>query len=404
MIIGGGGVMGCSSAYFLSQRISPNKICIIERDHSYTKSSTVLSVGSIRQQFSLEENILLSLHSSRFIKNVKDYLSIEGEEPVDIQFVEGGYLFLATEKGEEVLRRKHSLQKRVGAKVELLTPLQLKKQFPWMNTDGLVLGSLGISNEGWFDPYLLLNAFKRKILSLGVHMIYGEVKGLNIEDEQVNSVQVVNSSETFTLSCDHYINAAGPHAADVALMAGIGSKEHPDPRMHVELPVRPKKRYVFVLHCPGGPSENVPMIIDPSGFYIRSETQRDTYICGMSPPEELDPDSDDLEVDYSFFDERIWPLLANRIPAFEALKVRTSWAGFYDYNIFDQNGIIGAHPVIKNFVFVNGFSGHGIQQSPEVGRAVSEVVLDGSPVTLKLKEFGFERIIENKKLLELNIV
>ncbi|CAB3995927.1 FAD-dependent oxidoreductase domain-containing 1, partial [Paramuricea clavata] len=112
----------------------------------------------------------------------------------------------------------------------------------------------------------------------------------------------------------------------------------------------------------------------------------------------------DFEVDYDYFDTNIWPKLAYRIPAFERLKVTSAWAGFYDYNILDQNGIISSHPEIENFYLCNGFSGHGLQQSPAVGRAISELVIDGGFQTIDLSRFSFERFKDNKLIIENNII
>ena len=85
-------------------------------------------------------------------------------------------------------------------------------------------------------------------------------------------------------------------------------------------------------------------------------------------------------------------------------QVQSAWAGYYEYNTLDQNAIIGAHPVITNFILANGFSGHGVQQAPAAGRAVSEVILDGRTHSIDLSEFGFERIVENRPLVERNVV
>lgn len=198
------------------------------------------------------------------------------------------------------------------------------------------------------------------------------------------------------------MNSSGPHAARVAEMAGIGSPTHSNPLMRVALPVSPRKRQVFVFHCPRGPTDPV-LLVDPSGVYFRRESQEGVFICGKSPAPHNDIEASDLEVDYSQFEE-IWPILATRVPEFESLKVKGAWAGFYEYNTFDQNGILGPHPLISNFIFVNGFSGHGIQQSPEAGRNISDYIVHGKPSLAELDNFGFSRIVHGRKLLECNIV
>ena len=87
--------------------------------------------------------------------------------------------------------------------------------------------------------------------------------------------------------------------------------------------------------------------------------------------------------------------IIHKVPLYIIHQVQSGWSGFYEYNTLDQNAIIGAHPVITNYIFANGFSGHGIQMSPAVGRAVSEIVLDGRSHSIDLTKFSFQRILDN---------
>ena len=112
----------------------------------------------------------------------------------------------------------------------------------------------------------------------------------------------------------------------------------------------------------------------------------------------------DWEVDYSWFEERIWPSLAARIPAFEAIKVINAWVGHYDYNAFDQNAVIGHHPEIGNLYFANGFSGHGLQQGPAAGNALAELIIHNRYKTIDLARFGFERVLRKEPLFERNVI
>ncbi|KPP62152.1 hypothetical protein Z043_119679 [Scleropages formosus] len=212
-----------------------------------------------------------------------------------------------------------------------------------------------------------------------------------------------NSLEYQPVECAIVVNAAGAHSGKVADLAGIGSGPK-DTLAAVPVPVEPRKRYVYVLHCPDGPGLDTPFLIDYSGVYCRREGLGGNYIAGLSPEEEEEPDTRDLEVDYNFFQDRIWPLLAHRVPAFECTKVASAWAGYYDYNTFDQNCILGLHPLVNNMYFATGFSGHGLQQSPAAGRALAELILDGGFRTLDLSALGFERIFHQEPVLERSIV
>ncbi|XP_058484173.1 FAD-dependent oxidoreductase domain-containing protein 1 [Solea solea] len=421
IVIVGGGVVGWSIAYWLKQKERVRgalKVVVLEKDTTYAQASTVLSAGGIRQQFSLPENIHLSLASADFMRNINDYLGVLDEEPIDLQFNHSGYLFLASENVAHIMEENYSTQRDAGAKVSLLSPTQLKEKFPWINTDGVVLASHGLENEGWFDPWTLLNAFRRKAMSMGVVQCCGEVtdfkysvnramttEGESLDIRRIKSVkvQMPNSLEYQPVECAIVVNAAGAFSSKLAqiLRVGSGAKNTFE---GISLPVEPRKRFVYVFHCPDGPGLDTPFLVDYSGVYFRREGLGGNYITGASPEEENEPDTGNLEVDHEFFMEKIWPNLAHRIPAFEKLKVTSAWAGFYDYNTFDQNGIIGLHPLIPNMYFATGFSGHGLQHSPAVGRAVAELILDGNFQTLDLSRFDFRRLLNQEPMLERNIV
>ncbi|WP_022727860.1 NAD(P)/FAD-dependent oxidoreductase [Fodinicurvata sediminis] len=388
VVIVGGGVIGSAVAYFLlADPDFQGRVAVVERDPTYQTGATARSAGSIRQQFSTAVNVRISQYGAHFLRNISDYLAVDSMVP-DVGFQERGYLFLATDAGRQVLESNHATQKAEGADTAILSAEELQARFPWMRVDDLAGGSLGLSSEGWFDPYGLLQAFRRKARQLGATYLEDEVSDLSVEQGQVTQVKLASGT---SLSCGWLVNAAGIRAADIAAMAGVE-----------RLPVHPRKRQVFVFDCredlPG-----CPLVIDPSGLYFRPESGG--FITGISPGEgEEDPDCDDLEVNHNLFEERLWPLLAERVPAFEAIRPTGAWAGHYDVNSFDHNAILGPHPEVSNFLFANGFSGHGLQQSPAVGRGLSELVVHGSWRSLDLSAFSYSRLLENRPIRELNVV
>lgn len=397
ILVVGGGVIGSSVAYFLSA--SPEgtslRIGVVEPDPTYSTSSTALSVGGIRQQFSTQENVLLSSFGAEFFRSAAEELAlgvtvgtsaVEADAP-HLGFVEAGYLFLATDEGMGILRSNQALQTSLGAEVQLLTPKELRKRFPWLETADLAGGGLGLRGEGWVDPYSLLQAFRKKAISLGVEYIRDRVVGVEVESERVTGVRLDSGRH---LSVGTLVNAAGPRADEVARMAGI-----------LDLPVRPRKRFVFRFHC-RETLPDAPLTIDPTGVYFRPEGP--DFLCGVSPSPDRDPDTLDLEMEYDLFHEVIWPTLARRVPAFEALKLGRSWAGHYAVNTLDRNAIIGPHPRLSNFFFANGFSGHGLQQSPGVGRALTELILFGEYRMINLERFGFHRLASGDLIHEENVV
>lgn len=387
VVIVGGGVIGSATAYFLAACPDFNgRIAVIEKDPSYQSGATGRSAGSIRQQFSTPENVAISRFGATFLKNIGDWLEVEGQRP-DVQLQEKGYLFLASRGGLEILRNSHGVQRAGGAQVVLLDPEGLRQRFPWISVEGLAAGSLGLADEGWFDPFALLQAFRAKARSLGVTYLADTVTDLEQIGHKIQGVRLASGAR---LACGWLVNAAGIQGRRVARMAGL------------EIPVHPRKRCVFVFDCRER-LQHCPLVIDPSGLYFRPEGEG--YICGISPAEgEADPDCEDLEVDHHLFEERLWPLLAERVPAFEAIKLTGAWAGHYDVNSFDQNAILGPHPDVTNFLFANGFSGHGLQQSPAVGRGLMEQIVYGEWRSLDLSRFSFERIGRNEPVRELAVV
>ncbi|XP_022084259.1 FAD-dependent oxidoreductase domain-containing protein 1-like isoform X2 [Acanthaster planci] len=421
VLIIGGGVMGSSIAYHLKRDSEVGlNVLVVERDNMYTRASTTLSVGGIRQQFSIPANVEMSMYSAEFLKTVKEHLCVDDADPPDIQFNHGSYLILSSENGVEQMIENHKIQKECGAMVSLLTAPQLKSKFPWLNTDDLALGSYGYDNEGWFDPWSLLKAFKEKALSLGAQYVHGEVTGFDISQvppaqapmalctgsgRRIRTVKVKlpNSPETIPVKCSMVVLAAGAWSGEVAQLLDIGRGSEED-LLDKPVPVCPRKRYVFVVHAPDGPLLDCPLLVDNTGCYMRREGFGGNYLCGRCPAtEEEEPCCDNLQVDYDFFEQCIWPHLANRVPAMENLKIKSAWAGFYDYNTLDQNAIIGIHPAYPNLYLATGFSGHGIQQSPAVGLAISDLILHGKFCTLDLSAFSFDRIMCDQPCREKNI-
>ncbi|CAM2197319.1 FAD-dependent oxidoreductase domain-containing protein 1 [Paraburkholderia kururiensis] len=386
VVIVGGGVIGSSVAYFLRAADPTVSVTVIERDPTYARSSSALSAASIRQQFSTPLSIQMSLFGIEFLRSIGERLEVDGVQP-SIDLHEGGYLFLATPAGLDTLRENHALQKRLGADISLLDRAQLDERFAWLNTEDLVAGAFGESGEGWFDGYGLVQALRKKAQALGARYVPSDVTGLVRDGRRVTHVVDANGE---SYACDVVVNAAGAWCRRIAAMLGI------------DIPVFARRRSIFNVSSPAQ-LERCPLLVDPTGVYFRPEGR--TYICGTSPSPDNDPDDLPLdEVDHALFDEVIWPTLAHRVPQFEALRVENCWSGYYEYNVFDHNAIIGAHPDIDNCIFANGFSGHGLQQGPATGRGVSELILHGRYTTLDLSALGFARVLENRPFVEKNVV
>ena len=386
IVVVGGGVIGSAVAYFLRSSDPSVDVTVLERDPSYARASSALSAASIRQQFSTPLSVQMSLYGIEFLRSIGERLAVGGDAP-SIDLHEGGYLFLATPAGESILQANHALQTSLGAQIRYLPQGELHTTFPWLNTEDLVAGTYGVSGEGWFDGYGLVQALRKKAQSLGTRYLASEATSVRRAGRRVTHVMTASGD---ALECDVMVNAAGPWARRVADMLGI------------DLPVYARRRSIFNVSSPAK-LERCPLLIDPTGVYFRPEGK--TYICGTSPSADHDPDDLPLdEVDHALFDDVIWPTLAHRVPQFEALRVEHAWSGYYEYNVFDHNAIIGYHPDVENCVFANGFSGHGLQQGPATGRGVAELILQGHFVSLDLSPLGFERVLENRPVVERNVV
>ncbi|MEX2319247.1 MAG: FAD-binding oxidoreductase [Bauldia sp.] len=385
IVIVGGAVHGASVAYHLAALGFDGKILVIDRDPTFRTAAMALSASGIRHQFSCRVNIEASLYGIDFLRRAGDLLAVDGERP-DVALREGGYLFLASPAGLSTLTRNHALQTSLGADIAFLDAPALAARFPWLATDGLAAGCLGLTGEGWFDGSSLMQALRRKARALGVEFRAAEVVSVERTQGRVTGVRLADGS---TIGAGAVVLTAGTGIAPLARSLGI------------PIPVEARKRCVFTFACRERIA-GLPLLVDPSGVYVRPEGN--VYISGVSPPEERDPPAADFEVDHSLFEETIWPVLAARIPAFAAIRPGRAWAGHYDFNTLDQNAIVGPLADVANLYLATGFSGHGLQQAPAVGRGIAELILHGRYATLELTPLGYQRVAEGRPLIEENVV
>ncbi|MDG4890473.1 FAD-binding oxidoreductase [Mesorhizobium sp. WSM4887] len=384
IVIIGGAIVGSSVAYYLREEGFTGSIALIERDPQFSQAATTLSLASIRQQFSIPENIRLSQFTLQLFRQLKETFGADA----DIGFREGGYLILAGEAGLPILKANHEAQIAEGADIVLEDAGQLARRFSWLSTEGISAGAYGRGGEGWFDAHALLMLFRKALRERRIDFITASVTGIARQGSRVTGVALDNGE---TLEAGIIVNAAGPNAGKVAALAGLA------------LPVEPRKRNVFVFEAREKYAD-MPLLVDPSGIYVRPEGS--VYLTGGAEPEEGDhaPDPNDFEVEWPLFEDVIWPTLATRVPAFEAIKPTRAWVGHYDYNTLDQNAVIGPHPEVENFLFANGFSGHGLQQAPAVGKALSELIVHGGYRTIDCTAFGYERVAAGRAFRELNVI
>ena len=383
VIIIGGGIMGSATAYYLMKADSSLKVAVVERDPSYAKASTTLSMANVRIQFSLKENIRISQYTFEILDRFEDEMTIEDRRP-KIYYHREGNLFLVDRQNQRAAEKSFELQKKLGCRIEWWSPDEIRQHYGLYEPGDLMGGTYG-PDDGHMDAYAMLMAYKAKARFLGAVYLADDITEIKKTGSRVSGVSLASGKN---LNAGIVVNCAGAWAAQIAATAGV------------ELPVSPIKRQVFTLDTAVKPEGSLPLTILPSGMYFRTETGG-IILLGKSMAE--DPAGFNFSWDEKRFMEILWPELAEFVPAFDRLKLVRGWAGLYAVNTLDGNAILGQWPEIKGFYLANGFSGHGLQQAPAVGRYLTELILD-QPLTLNLKIFSPQRILEHKPLNEGGLV
>lgn len=391
VVIIGGGIMGSSAAWFLTDTADfDGTILVIERDPTYQFAGTGLTNSCIRQQFSAPLNVKISQFGAEFVQNLPRFMGNDARVP-HLPIQNYGYMYLAADpQFADVLRQSHATQVAAGAATRLMTPSEIAAEYPFYTVDDLILGSINTVDEGYFDGITVFDWLRRSARERGVEFLSNEVTNItkNPNGTRIDSVTLASGE---VISCGHLVNASGTRGAKMAAMAGI------------TIPIEPRKRYTWVFSAEKTLSRDLPLTIDPTGVHVRQDTKT-TYMAGAHSDIDPSVDFDDFEMDHDIWQDHVWPALAARIPAFEAIKVQREWAGHYDMNTLDANAVLGPHDNITNFLFMNGFSGHGLQQAPAMGRAMAEWLTYGGYRTLDMRPFGFDRIRANRPFLEKAII
>lgn len=390
VVIVGGAMYGSSVSWFLSSNPDfTGSVLVVERDNTYQACSSTHTNSCMRQQFSSELNVRISQYAADFVKNFRDYLG--GEERVpNIILHSFGYMYLANNKPfAEVLCESQKVQAACGAGTKFMSAEDILRDYPFYNVDDIVAGNHNLVDEGYFDGATVFDWWRRLARENGVEYIENEVVSM-AKNDSASRVTSVTLKSGETIACDTVVNASGPRAVLTSRMAGI------------DIPVEPRKRYTYIFDAEQPLDRDLPLTIDPSGVHMRTDGVY--YMAGCPPDDDSAVDYDDFIQDHSLWEEKVWPAIAHRIPQFEAIKLTNSWVGHYAFNVFDQNAILGAHNEVENFIFVNGFSGHGFQQSPAMGRGTSELIIYGAYRSLDLSPFNYDRIVRNEPFIEKAVI
>ncbi|WP_415921869.1 NAD(P)/FAD-dependent oxidoreductase [Tateyamaria sp. SN6-1] len=389
VVIVGGAIMGSSTAWFLTDSDDfQGRVLVVDRDLSFESCSTAHTNSCMRQQFSTALNVQISQFAADFVKNIRERMGDDERVPA-LGIRSFGYMYLAdTDAFADVLRSNIKVQHAAGAATRLMAPDEIKAAYPFYNVDDIVLGSINTVDEGYWDGNAVFEWWRRQARERGVEYVQNEVVSIQRDGARIQSVTLASGE---VIACGQLVNASGPRAARTAAMAGI------------DIPVEPRKRFSWVFTAERPLDRDLPLTIDPSGVHVR-ENGGGTYQAGGHTDPDPAVDYDDFTMDHAIWQDHVWPVLATRIPQFEAIKVTAEWAGHYAMNTLDHNAILGPHPEVENFIFLNGFSGHGLQQSPAMGRGTAEFLTYGGYRSLDLTPFHFDRVLSNTPILERAVI
>ncbi|MEM1237616.1 MAG: FAD-dependent oxidoreductase, partial [Pseudomonadota bacterium] len=360
---------------------------VIEMDPTYAACSTAHTNSCIRQQFSNELNIRISQTTAHFIRNIRE--EMEDDRVPDIHFQTYGYMYLSDDPGfSDTLTDLAALQRSLGAETEILSPEAIAERYPFYNLDGITAGSINLKDEGYWDGGTVFEWFRRLARERGIEYCTNRVTGFRKDGARITHVELADGS---VVGCGQVVNASGPRGSTTAAMAGVA------------LPIEPRKRFTWIFSAEEPLDRDLPLTIDPSGVHCRQDGPT-TYLAGATPDDDPAVDPTDFTMNDDTWMEKAWPAIAHRIPAFERIKLVTEWAGHYAYNTLDQNAVMGTHPDAVNFVFLNGFSGHGLQQSVPMGRATADWLMHGEYRALDMSPFTIMRVVENKPYLEKAVI
>lgn len=428
----GGGLIGLSTAFHIASKYRETlSVCVVERDPTYRQCVTTATGGTIRLQYSLQENIEMAQYGVDFFRQAGKLLyTHHAPHQPRVNFHPSGLLALADESQAELLEQTHEVQMSLGVRAELMSPAQLSKRFPFLNTQGIAVASHGHEGSGWINPFALLANLKIKCEELGVTFIHGDVHNFAHEltkkskyvdhegrsaltgeeiDERQDEIERVQNpvreahihlpdGDVWPLRAGRFVLCGGHQNGHLGRLCGFGiGKEE----LIAILPVEPRKRYYYKVSAPNGPGLNCPFIVDNTGVFFRREGYGGIYFVSRPPGcLENEPSPHNLDVDPDYFHDWVLPPLVERVPAFQDAKVIDCYGTFEDVNFLDENPVIGPHPHHSNVLLGVGGSGMGIQLAPAIGRALCEYVTEFECKTLSLEQFSFKRLLYNKPVFE----
>ncbi len=373
----GGGVIGASIAAHVAER-KVGRVVVFEREDALGTGSTAKAAGGVRLQFTTAANIALSRYSIEEIRNFRERTGM------DADFAQDGYLFLL--RSETDLHRfseTAGAQRALGAPVEVITPAEAARLLPGIVTSDLA-GATFCGEDGVATPAALVAGYAALARRGGVALRQGcAVTAATPTDG--GGFSFIAGGERW--ECAWLVNAAGPWANEVGALLGV------------DVPVSPVRRQFFTTEPLRWAPKRMPLTIDwGSGVYMHLHSGG--MLVGRSNPDEPPGFSQTPDLDYL---AGVWEDAAHRLPRLGEASMKTLNAGLYEVSP-DHNAILGPVPGLPRFLLANGFSGHGMQHAPAVGRAISEVIADGASHTLDIGAFSVARFADGPEAPEGRVI
>ena len=370
VVLIGGGIIGASIAYHLRQDGFAGRILVIERDTTYARAATPMSLGGVRQLYGVPCNIRLARYSLEFYEHFDEVMS-GGWGRAQAHFHQRGYLLLLDDQNRDAWFRRYEVQRQLGVEVEVLPPGQVHELFPHLYI-GDVSYALFSQRDGYVNPRGALQAFVERSRELNCTWLQDEVIGFAPTSGQTFNVQTRMSGD---ISTPAVVIVSGAWAQHVAGLAGIS------------LPVQPVRRQACYVTLANPPGYKLPMVIDRSNVHFRHDTETDNHLL-VSYIIRDEPPGFNFDWDSAQFEAHILPTLRRRLPACGDIQLQRGWAGHYAVTP-DENFILGQHPELPGLFMATGCSGHGVMLAPAIGKVLSEAIrlrryetLDATPYRL----------------------
>jgi sarcosine oxidase, subunit beta len=377
VVVVGGGVVGASAAYHLAAA-GVEHVVLLERADAVATGSTGACAGGFRHQFSSRINIELSLASVPMI------LGFTQEHGLPLDVVQDGYLFLVrSEHDWNEFRAGAELQRSLGIDTQLLAPDEAAGIAPGIAIDDVV-GATYCSDDGIADPSGLTQGYATLARRAGADLRLGvEAVAIETDGDAVTALRTVEGS----ITTPAVVNAAGPWAGTLAATAGVPLPLEPIPRM-----------VVTTGPFPGAPVRRTLVIDAATTYYFHKEG--DGVLTGMGGRDERPSFS--TSVDHRFIEEELLPTAIRVFPPIEHAGLARMWAGLYEMTP-DRHPIIGESPV-RGLFLANGFSGHGFQHAPVVGKLIAELIVEGKARTVDISSLGLDRFERGDLVVEGRVV